>query len=96
MKINPIANPNVLSSYKTAKAVSDKNAAAMSRDQVSFSNEALNFSKALTQAKEQLETRSPAEQARISDVTNAVRQGTYKVSSEDVAAKILESVKGNK
>jgi len=96
MKINPIANPNILRSYQATQSVSEKKAATGGRDQVSFSNEALSFSKALAEAREMLETRTPAEQSRIADVTDAVRQGSYRIDSEEIAEKILESVKGNR
>jgi len=94
MKINPIVNPNILMSYQSTRSVSGKNQTLGGSDQVSFSQEALSFSKALSEAKEMIQTRTPAEQAHISNITTAVRQGSYKVSSEDVAEKILESIKG--
>ncbi|MCL2226423.1 MAG: flagellar biosynthesis anti-sigma factor FlgM [Oscillospiraceae bacterium] len=96
MKINPIINPNVMRSYQATKSVSESKKAAGGRDEVTFSNEALSFSKALTDAREMLEVRTPAEQARLADLTDAVRQGTYKVDSEKVAEKILESVQGRR
>jgi flagellar biosynthesis anti-sigma factor FlgM len=94
MKINPIINPNVLRSYQATKPVQEKSKTASSRDEVTFSAEALNFSKALTEAKEVLEFRTPEEKSHIADITAAVRQGEYKVNSEDVADKILSSIIG--
>jgi len=94
MKINPISNPNILKSYQATRSVTEKNKASGGRDQVSFSQEALNFSKALSDAREMLEARTPVEQQHISNIASAVRDGSYRVSSEDIAAKILESVKG--
>ena len=94
MKINPIVNPNILRSYQSTKSMTEKNSAQGGRDEVSFSSEALNFSKALSEAREMIATRTPAEQSHIDGITTAVRQGTYRVGSDEVAAKILESVKG--
>jgi len=96
MKINPIVNPNVLRSYQNTKSVSETNKASNRRDEVTFSKEALNFSKALSEARGVLENRTPSEASHIADITNAVRQGDYHVSSEAVADKILESVLGRR
>ena len=94
MKINPITNPNILRSYQASKPVKEETKVASSRDQVTFSKEALSFSKALTQAKEELEFRTPEEKAHIANIKDAVRKGEYKVSSEDIADKILSSILG--
>ena len=92
MKVNPITNPNILRSYQATKPSAEKSKVANGRDEVTFSAEALNFSKALAEARGSIETRSAEERSRIADVTNAVRQGEYKVDSDKVAEKILESV----
>jgi len=94
MKINPIVNPNILRSYQASKPVKEETKVASSRDQVTFSKEALSFSKALTEAKEELEFRTPEEKAHIANIKNAVQKGEYKVSSEDIADKILSSIIG--
>lgn len=92
MKINPIINPNILKSYQAATPVSGVKKVASKRDEVTFSDEALSFSKAMEEARGALESRTPEERAHIADVTNAVRNGQYSVSSDKVADKILESV----
>ena len=92
MKINPILNPNILSTYQATKPSQTKSKSVSGRDEVTFSDEALSFSKALAEAREAIEVRTPEERAHIADVTTAVRQGEYSVDSEDVAGKILESV----
>jgi len=96
MKINPIMNPNVLRSYQATKPVKDTTKAASTRDEVTFSAEALSFSKALTEAKESLEFRTPEEKAHIAQIKDAVQKGEYRVDSEDIADKILSSIIGSR
>ena len=96
MKINPIINPNVLTNYQAAKPAFEKNRVAIGRDEVTFSREALEFSKAMEEAREVLEFRTPEEKAHIADITNAIRQGEYTVDSGKIADKILESVLGKR
>ena len=96
MKINPITNPNVLRSYQASKPAPEKARVMSGRDEVTFSDEALNFSKALAEAREAIEFRTPEERAHIADVANAIRQGEYHVESDKVAEKILESVLGRR
>jgi len=94
MKINPILTSNILKTYQTARPSPTKAKTVGGRDEVTFSDEALSFSKALAEARDAIEVRTPEERAHISDLTTAVRQGEYHVESEDVAEKILESVRG--
>ena len=92
MKINPIANPNILRSYQAAKFAPERTRVQSGRDEVIFSDEALEFSKAMAEARDTLEFRTPEEKTHIADITSAIRNGEYKVESGDVADKILESV----
>jgi len=94
MKINPITNPNVLRSYQSTKPTKETTKSTSSRDEVTFSAEALSFSKAMTEAKEALEFRTPEEKAHIANLKEAVNNGTYRVDSEDIADKILSSILG--
>ena len=94
MKINPITNPNILRSYQASKPVKEETKVTSGRDQVTFSKEALSFSKALTEARGELEFRTSEEKAHIANIKNAVQKGEYKVSSEDIADKILSSIIG--
>jgi len=94
MKINPIVNPNILRSYQATKPTRETNKQTSGRDEVTFSAEALSFSKALTEAKEVLEFRTPEEKSRIAEIKDAVSKGEYKVDSMDIADKILSSVIG--
>ena len=88
MKINPIMNPNILRSYQAVKAAPTKAKATGGRDEVTFSEEALSFSKAMAE----VELRTKEERAHITDITNAVRQGEYRIDSDKIADRILESV----
>ena len=88
MKINPITNPNILICYQSAKMVPSKMFVPISRDEVTLSEEALSFSKAMAE----VEFRTPEERAHIAEITNAVRQGEYRIDSGKIADKILESV----
>jgi flagellar biosynthesis anti-sigma factor FlgM len=96
MKINPITNPNILRSYQATKPVRETTKPASSRDEVTFSPEALSFSKALTEAKETLEFRTPEEKAHIAELKEAVNKGEYRVDSEDIADRILSSIIGRR
>jgi len=94
MKINPITNPNVLRSYQATKPLKETTKATSGRDEVTFSAEALSFSKAMTEAKEALEFRTPEEKAHIAKLKEAVNNGEYRVDSEEIADKILSSILG--
>ena len=94
MKVNPITNPNVLRSYQATKPGFDKANVSNRRDEVMLSEEAQSFTKALAEARDAIEFRSVEEQARIAELTNAVRQGQYKVDSNLIAARILDSIEG--
>ena len=93
MKINPIANPNILRSYQASRTAPEKATVSGGSDEVVFSEEALNFSRALAEARDAIELRTPEEKEHIADITRAVRQGSYKIDSDKIAGKILESVR---
>ena len=88
MKIDPILNTNMIRTYKAGKMTPAAAGIQSGRDEVIFSNEALNFSKVIAE----VEYRSKEERAHIANVTNAVRQGEYSIESGKIADKILESV----
>ena len=96
MKINPVLNPNILKSYQAVKPVPEARKVLSGRDEVTFSQEALDFSKALEEARDAIEFRTPEERAHIADITNAVNRGDYRIDSDKVADKILESVLGRR
>jgi len=88
MKVNPVTNPDILRNYKTAKITPAKVNVISGRDIVSFSEEALSFSKVIAE----IESRTQEELEHIAKITEAVRQGKYKIDSDKIADKILESV----
>ena len=91
MKINPI-HKNMLPVSPAGKVTGPvKKAGLNSLDQVSFSEQALEFSKLLSSAREE-EARTPAQQARIDDIGQRIRQGTYEVNAGTVAYKILKDI----
>ena len=92
MKINPIINPNVLRSYQANKPGFEKTKSVEKRDELSLSKEALSFSKALAEAKDAIEFRTPEEQAHIAGIKQAVAQGTYKIDSDLIAARIVDEL----
>jgi len=96
MKINPISNPNILRSYQATRPLAEKTKYQSGRDEVTFSAEALSFSKALAEAREAIETRTPEEQTHIAGIKEAIEKGEYNVDSGKVAEKILESVLGRR
>ena len=96
MKINPISNPNIMRKFQSTQPITSARKAAGKRDEVTFSQEALDFSKALAEARDALELRTPEERARIAEITEEVRNGEYRVSSDKIADKILESVLGRR
>ena len=98
MKINPMVNPNIARTYQanSARDVNSTQTPQAKRDEVTFSPEALNFSKSLQAARESTEARTPEEAKRIDAIKTAVQNGTYKVSSEDIADRIFSSVLGER
>lgn len=88
MKINPIANPNILRSYQATRPLQEKSKVPAGRDEVTFSEEALSFSRAMAE----VEFRTDEERAHIADISQAVKQGEYRVDSDKIAEKMLESV----
>jgi len=88
MKINPIMNPNIQKYYQPVNMAPAKVDVPISRDEVTLSEEALSCSKVRTE----VEYRTPEERAYIAELTNAVRRGEYRIDSDKIADKILESV----
>ena len=94
MRIGPVLETNVLKNYQATKPPSANVRLAAGRDEVTFSEEALNFSKIFVEAREEMEMRSPEERAHIEEIMQAVRQGEYRIESEKIADRILVWSKG--
>ena len=92
MKINPIITSQVLQSYQANKPGVEKTKSVEKRDELSLSKEALSFSKALAEAKDAIEFRTPEEQAHIANIKQAVSQGQYKIDSDLIAARIVDEL----
>ena len=92
MKINPLVTPSVLKSYQANKPSFDRVTPESKRDEVMLSDEALNFSKALAEARSELELRTAEEKARIADIKNAINKGEYKVDSNLIAERIVDDL----
>ena len=88
MKINPISNLNIQKYYQTAKLEPARSAIPCGCDEVTFSDEALSFAKVMAEA----EFRTQEEKDHITEIANAVKQGKYRIDSELIADKMLESV----
>ena len=92
MKISPLVTPSVQKSYQANKPSLDKSVSESKRDEVTLSEDALKFSKALADARRELEFRTTEEKARIADVKNAVNKGEYKVDSNLIAERIVDDL----
>ncbi|MDR1588986.1 MAG: flagellar biosynthesis anti-sigma factor FlgM [Oscillospiraceae bacterium] len=95
MKINtnPVTNRDVLLRYTAGRAKPVSTGAAPSQaDKVTFSDEALSFSKVISRARESIETRSAEENARIGELKESVRRGEYRIDSEKIAESIVSGI----
>ena len=92
MKIDPILNSNIIRSYQALGPVSSVNKVVGKRDEATLSKEAISFTKAMNEARGAIESRTPEERARITELANAIKRGEYRISSDKIADKILESV----
>ena len=92
MKINPIHGTTPVTTSYPVKRSSDPAKATKPPvvDQVSFSEEAKTLNKLVASAKD--ETRQPADEARIKDLTTRINRGTYKVDAETIADKMLKDI----
>jgi len=90
MKINPIADQTAIRAYKTPRCCPPPNEILPSADQVSISAEVISFSSTISKIKEAMEVRPPEELAHIEEITRQIRAGSYRISSDKVAAKIVD------
>ncbi|MDR1298664.1 MAG: flagellar biosynthesis anti-sigma factor FlgM [Oscillospiraceae bacterium] len=93
INVNPVTNRDMLVRYTAGRAKPrDEGAFSSGLDNVSFSEDALSFSKALTQARESIDTRTEEEFARAREVGLAVRRGEYSVDSGKIAERIVSGI----
>jgi anti-sigma28 factor (negative regulator of flagellin synthesis) len=90
MKINPIAGQTAVRAYQTQRSASRINEYLSSADQVSLSAEVISFSPIISKIKEAMDTRTPEELAHIREITRQIKNGSYHVSGDKVASKIVD------
>jgi flagellar biosynthesis anti-sigma factor FlgM len=92
MKINSISGNHYINQYYANKVgAPEKGKPACKPDQVTFSDEALLYTKSLNGIKDQIELHSAEEKARIADIKNLINRGQYRIDSEQVAERILNA-----
>jgi flagellar biosynthesis anti-sigma factor FlgM len=94
MKINPLSKPGIIQSYQAHnKKVSGSGSAYQSgADQVSFSDDALKFSKIMKQVRDGMESADAARAKRLEEIKSGIADGSYKVKSDVVAESILRFI----
>jgi len=90
MKITPVANQATLGAYKTQKAKHHVNGYLPTADRVSFSEEVIALSSTISKLKGMMDVRTPEELAHIEEIARQIRDGSYHVPSDKVAAKIVD------
>lgn len=94
MRILPIASQNAVSSYERTNGRSSAVLfPAFGNDQVDISGNATSFSAAMRRITEELQERSPQEQAHIKQIAREVRNGNYHISAQDISTKILQGTR---
>lgn len=88
---NPI-NIGKIYSENMAKSHVNSGKAAKKCDAIEISKHGQEISKYVNMAKEISNVRIQ----KVNDIKNKIQNGTYRVSSEELAAKIIESVEGEK
>ena len=97
MRINSITSSYYMQNYRSNKNISvGRTRNENKTDQVTFSDEAVSFSKTLSDIKEKIVIRANEEQTKIDDIKNLIEKGQYNVESELVAEKILQLFKSDK
>ncbi len=90
MKINSIPSSDMINRYqdKSVKRVELPGMSPVS-DRVELSGDAQSFAAVLSEVKETLDFRTPEEEEHFADVAAAIENGTYQISSDKIAEKIL-------
>jgi len=89
MRINSIPPKELLNQYTKVREKAAVESPEPAVDKAELTGDARTFSAALKAAREAVETRTPEELNRVAEVTKKIAEGTYSVSGEDVARKIL-------
>jgi len=90
MKIDPAMESNIYQTgCQAAKSVPQAELANSGRGEIGGIAEVLSFSAIVAGARDQLENRTPEECARIADIAEAVRAGSYSVNSTAVVEQIF-------
>lgn len=95
MKITPTGRPSyVQGGYRADKPGPGGKSAGLGRDEATLSSGALSFSKILAEVRESAYVQSEGELSRIAELREQIKNGTYHVSSEDIAESILGDILG--
>lgn len=89
MRINSIPPKELLNSYARVREKVDVEKPAPFAEKAELTSEAKTFTAALKAAKEAVETEPANNQRRIEELSQKIADGTYCVSGEDVARKML-------
>ena len=89
MRIDSIPPKELISQYIHVRERAPVDTPVASADKAELTSEAKTFSAALKAARDAIESRTPEEQKHIDEVAKAIADGTYSVSGEKVAQKIL-------
>lgn len=89
MRIDSIPPKELLGRYTQVRGRATEQVSAQGTDEAQLTEEAKSFSAVLKAAKETLETQTPERAARIEEIAQQIKEGTYSVPGEKVAEKIL-------
>lgn len=90
MKINPVSSQNVVNSYKEKKTAQVQAADyGKVTDTVELSEGAKSFASVIRDVQKGLDVRTPAENQRYAEIARQIKEGTYQVSGQKVAEKML-------
>ena len=93
MKITPLMPQGRVEKYgQVNKTSKTSETYPMGNDEVRLSDSAQSFATIYKVAQQSINTASPEYAARVEDIAKRISEGTYSVSSEDVAEKILEDL----
>jgi flagellar biosynthesis anti-sigma factor FlgM len=96
MKINSVGNNDAISKYSTGVGRSAEKAAPMLSisDKLELSEEAQKFADMLKAVKVEMDKLGERDEAKTADIIERIKNGTYQVDSNDIAASILKGYAG--